>query len=96
MKAASRWNELGFDSREMAALKFGIFGPPNRKVEPFTLRKIRLNQEDSDVMMDVIKKRIEVRIWEEIQAHQIRNEKYISREFIAWDSDRKSRSVADL
>lgn len=58
--------------------------------------KIRLNKEDSEVMMEFIDKRINGRIWEELSASQVAQEKIVSREFIAWVGDGKARSVADL
>lgn len=47
-------------------------------------------------MLDVIAKRLEGRIWGEIKGKDIQKEPFIPREFIAWDSDRKSRAVAVL
>lgn len=64
MKAADRWRELGVDARELAALKFGIVDPPDYPVSPFSLPKIRLNQEDSMVMQDLVKKETEENNWD--------------------------------
>ena len=96
MKSADRWRELGVDDREFAALKFGIMDSPDYPVDPFTLKKIRLNQEDSDFMLEVIDKRLHGRIWEEIDGEEIHNERFISRELVARDSDQNARAVADL
>ena len=84
------------DEREFAALKFGIMDTPDYEVSPFVLKKIRLDAEDSEFMLDVIQKRLAGRIWEEIDEEAIGSEKFISREFVARDSDNKARSVADL
>lgn len=54
------------DAREKAALKYGVIDPPNRNVEPFNLPKIGLNKEDSDGVLQVIRKRIDAHINEEI------------------------------
>lgn len=96
MKSASKWRELGVGEREFAALNFDIMDYPDYPISPFSLNKIRLNEEHSSVMLDVIEKTLQGRIWEEVSAMDIQKEKFISREFIGWDSDGKSRAVADL
>ena len=66
MNSADKWRELGVDEREYAALKFGIMDMPDYHLSPFTLKKIRLNEEDSEFMLEVIQKRLTGRIWEEV------------------------------
>lgn len=48
------------------------------------------------VILEFIQRRIKGRIWEEIPPSKIHEEKFISREFIAWNGDGKARSVAEL
>jgi hypothetical protein len=84
---------VGADSRELAALVYGIMDRSNRSVSSFRLPIIRLNQADSHVMVEVIEKRLVERIWDEISVTEARAEEFLSREFIARDADGKSRSV---
>jgi hypothetical protein len=49
MMAAGRWGELDADSRELAALRYGIMDRPNRSVAPFRVPLIHLDEADSHV-----------------------------------------------
>jgi hypothetical protein len=87
MIAVGRWGELGADSRELAALRYGAMDRPDRPVAPFHLPLIRLDEADSHVMLEVIEKRLEGRIWDKISATDARAEEFVSREFITRDAD---------
>lgn len=82
--------------KRVCCFKIWYMEYPDHPISPFSLKNSRLNEEDSSVMLDVIEKRLQGRIWEEVSAKDIQKENFISREFIAWDSDGKSRAVANL
>jgi hypothetical protein len=93
MMAAGRWGELGADSKELAAPRYGVMDRPNRSVSPFRLPLIRLDEADSHGMGEVIEKRLVGRIWDEISATEARAEEFLSREFNARYADGKPLSV---
>jgi hypothetical protein len=95
VKAAAQWGELGTDARELECLRYGIYDKPDRDIAPFTLPFSKLDEVDSAEMEAVIEKRIEGRVWREMTRAEAGRVKYISREFIARDSDGKSRAVAE-
>jgi hypothetical protein len=68
-------------------------GSPNN---PFRLPGIRLSQSDSVEMEVIFGKRLRGRVWRELSPEEGRKESYVSREFIARNSDGSARSVADL
>lgn len=85
---------MGADSREIAALKYGIMDKPDKDVRPFRLNQIRLSPEDSVAMEYIIEKRLAGRIWREVSPEE--RPKFLSREFIARNSDGAPRAVVDL
>jgi hypothetical protein len=48
------WHRL----KELAALRYGVMGRPDRPTPPFRLSLIRLDEADSHVMLEVIEKRL--------------------------------------
>jgi hypothetical protein len=96
MRAAARLGEVGADSREMKCLLYGVYDKPDRDVAPFRLPIIHLDAENSAAMEIMIKKHLDGRIWREMTPAKAKRCRFMSREFIARDSDGKSRSVADL
>jgi hypothetical protein len=95
MKVAEQWGELGADARKWESLRYGIYDKLDKEIAPFT-PFIKLDELDSVEMEAVIEKRIEGRVWREMTPAEAGSVKYMSREFIARDSDGKARSVADL
>jgi hypothetical protein len=66
------------------------------EIAPFTPPFIKLDEVDSAEMEAVIENRIEGRFWRERTRAEAGLVKYMSRVFIARDSDGKARAVADL
>jgi hypothetical protein len=56
--ATGRRVELGADSRELAAHRYGIKDRPHRPVTPFRLSLICLDEADSHAMLEDIEKRL--------------------------------------
>jgi hypothetical protein len=71
MKAARRWQELGFDSREGEALRYGVRGMPSRPVASFRLSFSRTSDEDADFMRTTIEHRLVGRIWREVPQEEV-------------------------
>jgi hypothetical protein len=86
---------LGVDSRELECLRYEIYDTPDREVAPFRLPATHLDTEDSEAMESVIKKRLEGRIWREMTPAEAKKCRFVSREFIARDSDGKARTEAE-
>jgi hypothetical protein len=81
---------------EFECHRHGVYDKPDREAAPFRLPAIHLDAEDSAAMEGVIRKRLEGRIWREMTPTEATKCRFMSREFIARDSDGKARSVADL
>jgi hypothetical protein len=96
MKAARRWHELGVDSREGEALRYGVRDMPSRPVAPFRLACARTSDEDAEFVRTTIEDRLVGRIWREIPQEEALASHFLSREFVTIDTDGKRRSVSDL
>jgi hypothetical protein len=96
MRAAARWGKLGAESRELAQLRYGNMVRPDREVHTFRLPAIRLRQSDSLEMEVITEKRLRGRVWRELSPQEGRKESYVSREFIARNSNGSDRSLAIL
>jgi hypothetical protein len=88
--------QLGANPRELAALRYGVMDRPDRPVAPFRLPSIRLDDTDSQVMLEIIESRLEGRLWDEISATDTRAEDFVSREFNIRDAAEKNRPVGDF
>jgi hypothetical protein len=96
LKAAKRWGDLGADARELAQLRYGVIERPNRDVVPIRLPGIQLSPSDSAEMETIIERRLRGPIWREIPPDEARKQLFVSREFIARNSDGSALAVADL
>jgi hypothetical protein len=69
---------------------------PNRDVAPFRLPCIQLSPSDSVEMEMIIERRFRGRIWRGTIPEETRKELFVSREFIARNSDGSSQAVAAI
>jgi hypothetical protein len=87
---------LGGDARERAQLRYGVNDQTDREVAPFRSPGIRLSASESVEMEAIVEKRLSGQIWRELSLEQGRREQYVSREFMAQNTDGTMRGVADL
>lgn len=96
MTVAGRWGELGADPRELAQLWYSIMDQPDRRVEPFLLSPIWLEDRNASDGKEVIQERLGGRIWRELLVKERKEAQFLNREFMAKDSVGKGRSCADM
>jgi hypothetical protein len=90
------WHELGVDSREGEALRYGTRDLPTREVLPFKLPGSRTKYADAEFSHNTIEERIRTRVWMELTPEEARESRYMCRELIHQDSDWRRTSVSDL